>query len=177
MKTKTQSVTMIVRDETGRERNISVSISDRGNLMTHRLSQLLAGRVYLARRGCNDRDEAELVGFIWQPPYTLLQEIVDEVSALEKRLRVLVDTKYSGSGTPAGVGGKKSSLGLERELGCASAEEIVEVFADDSRRNAPRNAAINRNEAVTNAIASGLAIRSHLKELIQTLEKGRKPNA
>ena len=85
MKTVERSVVVEI-SENGRAKWLIYPImSDRGELMTHRLRRLLAGKLGYSG-GDGLRKDIHFVGMVWKKPYTLLQELVRDRVKLQQKL-------------------------------------------------------------------------------------------
>ena len=98
MKTKEKRVTVEV-ECAGKRRRFNLSIrNQKGELMTHRLKQIATG--YISARTLSrldsdiaqavrtgDGDAVRFIGIVWKPPYTILQEVLQDRLQLQEQLK------------------------------------------------------------------------------------------
>ena len=90
MKTDERNVVVEVTENGRAKRLIYPIATDDGELMTHRLKRLIAGKLG-ASDGDGGKREIHFVGMIWRKPYPLLQEILNDRLELQKELIELGD--------------------------------------------------------------------------------------
>lgn len=85
---KTSEKSVIVEVEVGGKimRHIYPIVTGNGDLMTHRLKRLMAGRVGHPRSPHDGYEEAHFMGMVWKPPYQILQEILRDRIDLQSQL-------------------------------------------------------------------------------------------
>ncbi len=92
MKTTQKSVTVEVMDGGKMKRYVFPIVTSDGDLMTHRLRRLMAGKIgHGHSAACSEQRDVRYLGMIWRPPYTLLQEIVWDRLRLQHDLSQLGD--------------------------------------------------------------------------------------
>ena len=75
--------------EGGRMKKFRFPIRDEdGELMTHRLKRLLDGRIS-SRYSCGPVSDRHFVGMVWESPYTILREFIEERRRLQAQLNQL----------------------------------------------------------------------------------------
>lgn len=87
MKTSEETVVVEVKIDGKVVRHTYPIATDDGELMTHRLKRLMAGKVGHPSGPHSSCEEAHFIGMIWKPPYQILQEILRDRMALQDELR------------------------------------------------------------------------------------------
>lgn len=88
MKTVERNVVVEISENGRAKRLIYPIVSDNGELMTHRLRRLLAGKLGYSG-GDGLRKDVHFVGMVWKKPYTLLQELTGDRVKMQQKLAKL----------------------------------------------------------------------------------------
>lgn len=88
MKTKERSVVVEVKEGGKLKRLVFPIACENGELMTHRLDRLMAGKISGGSDGV--RRDTHFVGVVWKPPYSLLQELTQDRVKMQQKLVELV---------------------------------------------------------------------------------------
>ena len=139
MKTKEKSVVVEVKvGESKRLRRLSYPIADSdGSLMTNRLRRLIAGK--LGRSESDEEREIHFMGMVWNPPYTILQELAAERLLLQRQLQLMGDRSKLATASPL--------LAPER----AANEEITEMVSRELWLREQMKAKIQQRKAIVQA--------------------------
>ena len=114
MKTDERSVVVEVT-ENGRSKRLVYPIAtDDGELMTHRLKRLLAGKLGSSDGGDGIKRDIHYVGMVWRKPYVLLQEILQDRLRLQRELIELGDGNKLTRVPPTTIPEKTSSTNVTK---------------------------------------------------------------
>lgn len=90
MTTTEQSVIVEITDNGKLKRHVYPIVNGDGELMTHRLRRLLAGKIgHKQGDYYGERHKVHFVGLVWRPPYQLLQDILQDRIRLQHELVML----------------------------------------------------------------------------------------
>ena len=119
MKTEVEYLAVDVTENGKLVRRSYPIVNSEGNIMTHRLRRLLAGKL-----GDSQNDmmavNVHFIGAVWHPPYTILQRLAQERRSLQDSLLILEGhnelTDYPAPIVPAFASNDKITRLVQEEL-------------------------------------------------------------